>query len=74
MIFTLNGYAPMNVLAKVEADTEEQAREQFEEMLAEGNYIDPRGGFHFNNTDIEISDILMDDYNDEHTIVEDIEE
>lgn len=72
MEFVMNGYAPINVIATVEADTEEEAREQFEEMLREGIYIDPRGGMHFYNSGIDVSDLLMDDYNDEHTIIDEV--
>lgn len=72
MEFVMNGYAPLNVCASIEADSEEEAREQFEEMLQEGIYIDPRGGMHFYNDDIEVSDLLMDDYRPEHTIIDEI--
>lgn len=72
MEFVMNGYAPINVIATVEADTEKEAREQFEEMLQEGIYIDPHGGMYFYNNGIGINDLLMDDYNDEHTIIDEV--
>lgn len=74
MEFTLNGYAPLNVVATVTADTEEEAREQFEEMLQEGIWFSMDGGMYFYNDDIEVSDLLMDDYNDEHTIIDEVTE
>lgn len=72
MEFVMNGYAPINVIATVEADTEKEAREQFEEMLQEGIYIDPHSGMYFYNNGIGINDLLMDDYNDEHTIIDEV--